>query len=405
MSHALLSPSSASRWILCTPSARLEEHFPDSSGEAAKEGTVAHSLGEAMIRRETGMITKKEYKLLFEGAPAKGNKAKVDGIRDSQYYNGAMHEHCENYCNYVVERYYAAKAHTRDALLFVERILDMTYYVPEGFGTGDIIIIADGVLEFIDLKYGKGVAVSAIGNKQLRLYALGALKEFDFLYDIRSVRMIIYQPRLDSISVDEMSVADLIEWGETILKPAAAIAFEGGGDLVPGDHCRFCKVRYECSALAQQNMSITEYTDRDASLIPLDRVHKIFEVLGEIQKWLTGFKDYWIAKGVAGDDIPYMKLVNGRGVRILTDAEKIESILVANNFGTDKILKPKELYGITELTKVVGKKKLDELVGDLIIHKDGAPTLVGTDDPRPAFTQPDAFAVPYIESEEAFNFL
>jgi len=398
--HALLAPSSAGRWLLCTRSARAEESFPESTSDAAEEGTVAHSLGEAMIRVKTGMISKKEYKFILEGRPATKKTEAVPGIKEDRFYCEAMHEHCENYSDYVVERYMLARKKTSDAILFVERLLDMSKYVLESFGTGDVIIIADGTLEFIDLKYGKGVPVSAIGNKQLRMYALGAVTEFDFLYDISDVRMVIYQPRLDSVSIDTMSYTDLVEWGETILRPAAELAFAGEGEFVPGDHCRFCKVRYECTALAERNMTISEYVERDASLIPLDKISEILALSGDITKWLTGFKEYWIKKVLEGAELPNLKLVNGKGARILTDPDKIESILVANNYSTDKILKPKELYGITELTKVVGKKKLDELIGSLIVHKDGAPTLVSTEDSRPAFEQPDPFAVPFAEPEE-----
>ena len=183
--HAILSPSGAERWLNCTPSARLEQQFPDTAGEAAAEGTLAHALGELLLRLKLGLITKPKYDV------------ELKKIKKNKLYDDNMFNYADDYAGFVMEQFYEAQSHTKDAIIFLEQRLNLTDYVPEGFGTGDTVIVADGVLTIIDLKYGKGVLVSAEANKQMMLYALGALKEFDYMYDIRLVRMIIYQPRLD----------------------------------------------------------------------------------------------------------------------------------------------------------------------------------------------------------------
>lgn len=239
-SHALLSASQADRWINCPPSARLQEGIPNQRSEYAEEGTAAHELAELKIRNQ----------ILEEIGIGP-----LDDFRDSNpYYSAEMEEAVQWYVDVVAERYNEALSRSSDAIFLLEERLDFSYLVPEGFGTGDVVIISDGVLEIIDLKYGKGVPVSAEGNPQMRLYALGALDGFGWMFDIREVRMTIVQPRLDSISTDVMDVESLREWGETIVKPAAKLAWEGKGEFKPGDHCRWCKVKATCRARAEEDM-------------------------------------------------------------------------------------------------------------------------------------------------------
>ena len=210
MSHAILAPSSASRWLSCTKSARLEEQFPDRAGAAASEGTLAHKLAEVMLSDKLKQINKTLY------------VQELRYIQGHKQYEASMEEYISQYVTFVLERYAEQQANTRDAMIFLEEKIDMTEYVPEGFGTVDVHIVADGTLDIIDLKYGKGVSVSAVGNKQMMLYALGVLRKFDCLFDIHTVRMTIHQPRIDNYSTYEMSYDALALWGEAELKPRDA---------------------------------------------------------------------------------------------------------------------------------------------------------------------------------------
>ena len=255
MAHAMLSPSSAHRWLSCTKSAKLEQQFPDRAGEAAKEGTLAHALGELMIRFRLNQVDEKAY------------AKELQKIETDPLFNHSMTEHAEAYALFVLERYAEAQTRTKDAAIFLEHVLNLTDYVPEGFGTGDTIIIADHTMDIIDLKYGKGVLVTADNNKQMMLYSLGALRDFDFLYDIKMVRMTIFQPRIDNYSTWELSVKDLKKWAIEELVPRAALAFEGEGEFVPGTHCQFCKAKATCRANAEYNLELAKYEFKDPALL------------------------------------------------------------------------------------------------------------------------------------------
>ena len=255
MSHAVLSPSSASRWLSCTPSARLEMQFPDKAGDFALEGSLAHEFGELRLKRYSNIIDEPEW-----------NK-KTSELMENRFYSESLEEYAENYAAFVWEKYQLAQKTTADAVLRIEEKIDLTAYVPEGFGTGDAVILADGTMEIIDLKYGKGVQVSAVENKQMMLYALGALDMFGFMYAIHTVRMTIYQPRLDNISEWEIPAEELLIWGANELAPRAKMAFAGEGSFVPGKHCQFCRAKAQCRALAEKNLETAKHEFDDASLL------------------------------------------------------------------------------------------------------------------------------------------
>ena len=240
--HALLGPSGAKRWMSCPPSARLEESFQEESTDYAAEGTLAHKLAEQILRYNNGEISKKAL-------TGRLNKLKADPL-----YNQEMQDYIEDYANRVWEVINETKASCPDALILFEQQLDFSEYVPEGYGTGDVVIVADDMVNVIDLKYGKGVGVSAEDNPQLRLYGLGAYLEHSMLYDIRRVRMTIIQPRLENISTEEMAAEELLDWAETEVKPKAALAYVGEGDFQVGEHCRFCRARKTCRAKANSNL-------------------------------------------------------------------------------------------------------------------------------------------------------
>ena len=391
MSHALLSPSGASRWLSCTPSARLEQTFPDRAGEAAAEGTLAHSLAELLLQHKLGLVIKKTY------------SRSLQEIMNDKRFSEEMLEFMEVYTDYVIEQYEAAKTQTKDAMIFLETRLDMTDYVPEGFGTGDVCIVADHTLDFIDLKYGKGVPVDAVENKQMMLYALGALKEYSHLYEIHKVRMTIYQPRLDSISTWEIQVNDLIVWAETDLRPKAALAYAGEGEFNPGKACQFCKAKAICRANAEYQLELAKHDFKVPELLSPEEVANILKRKKQFVSWLTSVSDYALLEAVHnGVEWPGFKLVEGRSNRKYTDEAEVAKTLKEAGFD-DEVIYKKELLGITAMEKAIGKKPFTLHLSELTIKPKGSPTLVDGTDPRPKFekdnTANDDFALPCDDIE------
>lgn len=370
--HAILSPSSASRWLACTPSAQFEQQFPDKAGDAAAEGTLAHDVGELLIRKELGWMLDRDYKLTLKSLTA------------NKFYCAELRGHAEDYAAFVIERYNAAKAKTKDAVLHLEQRLDLTAYVPDGFGTGDAVIIADGTMDIIDLKYGKGVPVFAPKNKQMMLYALGALHQFDLSFDIQTVRMTIYQPRIDNISEWELPAADLKDWGHKVLIPGAAAAHEGTGEYKPGDHCTFCRARTKCKALAAYQLEITRYDFQQINTLTPEDVADILTRADSFTKWLKSIEEDALSQAVNnGVKWPGFKLVEGRSVRKYADPAAVVEKLKASGFDEAVIYKPQEIQGITALTGLIGKKVFAELVDPLCIKPAGKPALVPESDKRP----------------------
>lgn len=386
MAHAILSPSGASRWMACTPSARLEMQFPDKAGEAAAEGTLAHSIGENLIKAV----------VLFDPSYLQD----AEELTHDRLYKPEMMEYCQAYADFVLERFADATRRSKDALIFLETEIDLTKYIEEGFGTGDVFIIADETLDFIDLKYGKGVPVSAVENKQMMVYALGALQEFGMLYDIKRVRMTIFQPRLDSVSEWEISVEELKAWAETDLVPKAKLAYVGEGDFVPGPHCLFCRAKAVCKANADAQLEVLKYEFRESVLLTDEEVADILTKADTIEKWLKSVEAHALTEAVNnGKQWPGYKLVEGRSVRVITDEAKVEDKLVANGFKVEHIQKPAELLGITALEKVVGKKKFEELLKDFVIKPAGKPTLVPLADKRPPLNSLETAKLDFAETE------
>lgn len=376
--HAVLSPSGAQRWLSCTPSARLEEKFPDRAGEAAREGTLAHSLGELLIRHKLNLVSQAAYEI------------SLAKIQRDDLYDGSMYDHASDYAAYVLERLEEARSHTKDALLFLEQTLNLTDYIEEGFGTGDGIIIADGVMDIIDLKYGKGVPVSSVENKQMMLYSLGALREFDFMYDIETVRMTIYQPRLDSISTWEMPVRDLKIWADQVLRPLAALAFNGEGPYNPGAHCRFCRAKPVCKAYASMNLDLARYDFQEPVLLDDLEIADILSKSENFINWLRSIEEHALNEAVNnGKKWPGYKLVEGRSNRKYQDETLVGRKLLAAGFAENLIYK-KEILGITEMERTIGKKVFSLHLSDLIIKPPGKPTLVVESDKRAEYHSNEA---------------
>lgn len=360
MAHAILSASASSRWLRCTPSARLERKFPDASSPYALEGSRAHERAEYFLNRflKTG-----DSNVL---------------IREDVEMNDAV----QIYVNICVEKINEARTASPDAQIKVEQRLDFSRWVPEGFGTGDMVMVSDKYFEIVDLKYGKGVPVSAINNSQMRLYALGMYEAFGYLYGADEVRMTIVQPRLDSVSTETISVDDLLTWGEEVTKKAK-IAFAGKGEFCAGNHCRFCKARNTCRAHAEYELKNVKEDLQTAELEDFE-ISDILLRAKNIKTWLDGLESYALGKALDGYDWPGMKLVEGRSNRKITDDTIAANNLMNAGFGADEIYKPRALRSITDLEKLCGKKMFSELMSGVIEKPPGKPTLVSADDKRQA---------------------
>lgn len=360
MAHAILSASASSRWLHCTPSARLERKFPDASSPYALEGSRAHERAEYFLNRflKTG-----DSNVL---------------IREDVEMNDAV----QAYVNICVEKINEARTASPDAQIKVEQRLDFSRWVPEGFGTGDTVMVSDKYFEIVDLKYGKGVPVSAINNSQMRLYALGMYEAFGYLYGADEVRMTIVQPRLDSVSTETISVDDLLTWGEEV-KKKAKIAFAGKGDFCAGNHCRFCKARNTCRAHAEYELKNVKEDLQTAELEDFEISDILLRAKG-IKTWLDGLESYALGKALDGYDWPGMKLVEGRSNRKITDDVIAANNLMNAGFGAEEIYKPQALRSITDLEKLCGKKMFSELMSGVVEKPPGKPTLVSADDKRQA---------------------
>lgn len=376
--HAILSASAAHRWMHCTPSARLTENIKDESSIFAQEGTLAHSLGELELNYQLKNITKKEY------------TKELKKIQANELYSAEMPDHVAAYTGYVFEKLAEAKVRSSDALVFLEQKLDFSEWVPEGFGTGDTVIISDGVIEIVDLKYGKGVEVSAEENPQMMLYGLGAWHEYEAFYDLKTVRMTIVQPRIDNISSYEMSIEDLLKWATEKLMPAAEKAWEGEGELTAGDHCRFCKVKATCKARADYNITFIDShrsPDNNDSLKGLhllspEETSGVLAMAMEIKNWLKDVEEHALQAALDGTRYPGFKLVEGRSNRIFTDEDEVVATLELEDYTEEQIFN-KKIKGITDLEKLLGKKMFSQLLDPYITKPAGKPTLVPETDKRP----------------------
>lgn len=369
--HALLSASSAERWLNCTPSARMAEHYEDTTSMYAQEGTLAHELGELLLQLEVKLVNEKKFNI------------DIKKIQENELFYEGMIDEVQEYVDYVIETYHAALAKTKDAQIFLEEKLDYSSYVPEGFGTGDCIIIADGEMEIIDLKFGKGVEVSPINNSQLKLYALGAYEKYGFIYGLEKITMTIAQVRLGNISSWTITANMLEEWAENELKPRAQTAYEGKGETYPGTWCNFCKIRQICKARAERNTGLYNKYKIDPKLLNIQEIAELLGQAADIQKWAKELQDYALDKALKGTKYPGFKLVEGRSNRKIEDEDGFAEALLREGYEEDKIYKPKTLEGITKLEKIIGKKRVTELGEGFIVKPPGKPTLVPQNDKRP----------------------
>ena len=359
--HAKLSASSAHRWMNCNPSANLEREFADRTSEAAAEGSAAHALCEHKLRKALKMRSTRPV---------------------SKYNSDEMEMYTDSYVEFVLEQIEVAKQHCADPFVLIEQQLDFSCYVPDGFGTGDCLIVADKLLHIIDFKYGLGVLVEAEENPQMMLYALGALRLFDALYDIDTISMSIFQPRRENVSTWTITVAELEEWAEKTLRPKAELAFKGEGEFNPGPWCTFCKAAVKCRARTEEKLALAQYEFAKPPLLTDEEIEDILSRLDDLTKWANEIAAY--AQDAAinhGKQWNGFKLVEGRSIRKYSDETAV--IAAATAAGYRDIYK-KSLIPITEMEKLMGKKTFAEVLGGLVIKPQGKPTLVPASDKRPA---------------------
>lgn len=359
--HAILSASSSHRWLNCNPSARLEQEFEDRTSEAAEEGTAAHALAEHKLRKSLKMRSTRPV---------------------SKYDSDEMEAYTDGYVEFVLEALEEAKQQCSDPLVMIEQRLDFSCYVPDGFGTGDCLIVADHILHIIDFKYGMGVLVDAEDNPQMMLYALGALRLFDSLYDIDTVSMTIYQPRRENVSTCAMSVDALMFWVKNTLQPNADRAYKGEGEYIPGPWCTFCKAAVKCRARAEEKLQLAKYEFAPPPLLTDAEIEDILSRLDDLTKWANEIAAYAQDAAVKhGKHWEGFKLVESRTNRKYSDETAV--IEAAKAAGYSDIFK-KSLIPITEMEKLMGKKTFASVLGGLIVKPQGKPALVPVSDKRPA---------------------
>lgn len=365
--HALLSASSADRWLNCPPSAVAAEAYVNEGSEFTREGTLAHEVAEWIASGAS-----KQHHL---------DKGQDDGV------TAEMLECARNYSDYIQEQ-----IRSDDALVMLEQRVDFSPWVPGGFGTADCIIIQGNTMDVIDYKFGKGVAVSAIDNPQEKCYGLGALNDYGFAYEIEHVRLHIYQPRINNVSVYELTADELLAWGDNEVKPVAEQAVQGKGKYNAGAWCKFCPHAGRCRTLTKV-CSEYVHTHGLKAKVPTLAPFEVAEILAMepmISLWLKRVKDQALTSMLKGEQVPGYKVVAGRGSRNWADDIEVAATLSAAGYSQEDYTETK-LLSVAQMEKALGKKKVAEVVGGHILTNTGAPTIAPETDKRPAYNPADDF--------------
>lgn len=365
--HAYLAASASERWLKCPPSAKLCAQEEDRGSPYAQQGTDAHELAAYLAEKALGRSSR-------------------DLTEDLSYYDVEMQEAAEGYASFVMEQVAEAKKLCADPLVCIEQTLDFSKWVEHGFGTGDCVIVADDLLHIVDLKYGLGVLVTASGedgsgNSQLKCYALGALDTFGDLYDIRRIRLSIYQPRRDNVDTFELSKEDLLKWADEVLAPIARLAYEGKGDFTAGEHCQFCKVKASCRKRAEYSMELAKYDFAEAPTLDAEEIAAILPQIDSLVSWAEDIKSYALEQALSGVHYPGFKVVEGRSNRKYIDEAAVAKVV--SDAGYDPY--EKKLLGITAMQRQLGKKRFEELLTGLVVKPQGKPVLAPNTDTRPEF--------------------
>lgn len=371
--HALLSASAAHRWLVCTPAPRLEATLPESTSEYAEEGRLAHAIGELKLR--------KQY---VEPMSMRTFNSRLKKLKADPLYKDEMLTHTDTYLDYICS---ITHAFEHRPYVAVEKKLDYSAFAPEGFGTGDCIILYSDTLFVVDFKYGQGVPVSAENNPQMKLYALGAFLAYSLLYPIKHVKLAIVQPRVGDPSEWEISIEELLAWGESI-KPIAEKAFRGEGNFVPGEHCKFCRAKARCRARAESNLSLEEFKLRKPPLISNDEVGHILDRAQNLVSWAKHISDYALAEILKDNEIPGWKAVHGRSNRVYVDIDAAFKTLTENGYDEALLYERKPLT-VPNVEKLLGKAKYEDLLvkNELVKLEPGKPTLAALSDKREAITR------------------
>lgn len=370
--HALLGPSSSKRWINCPGSVRATEGIPETYSAYAEEGSLAHDISDLMLQRELGDISPQKL------------AGQMRAIRKKDWYTPEMEDHCKDYVKYCMQ----IEADMR----FSELRLDLSEYFPESFGTGDFVAVSDEALTVVDLKYGKGVPVVAEGNTQLKSYALGALLNMRGLYDPSRVDVHIYQPRIDNITTVSYTPMELLDWAADVA-PQAQKAFDGVDEFKSGDWCKWCKMAGNCSVRAAEQVQgvFDLMVDEPGDVRELkpnemsdEEISYWLQYADVVTKWFTALKKFAEKEAIAGHHYPGFKVVEGKSDRVYSDADQIQEVLKGAGVSGFMTNPKPELLGITAMTKLLGKKEFNALLGDFLIKPPGKPTIVPDTDKRPA---------------------
>lgn len=359
--HAVLSASSSHRWLQCPPSALLCSKAGDTTSEFAIQGTDAHSLCEYKLKTALGQESS-------------------DPTENLTYFNEEMEDCADMYVQYVMEQLAAVQKTCKDPLVLVEQRLDFSRWVPQGFGTGDCVIVADGVLSITDMKFGCGLLVEAERNPQLMCYALGALDLFDGIYDIEQVSMTIFQPRRENISTYTIPKEELLSWADNTLKPTAQLAAKGEGEFKAGEHCRFCKVKAICRKRAEYNLELARYDFTMPSTLEDEEIEAILSKADMLVSWASDVKEYALQQAVSGKEWHDWKIVEGRSNRRYVNEHAVAETVEKAGFDPYE----HKVLGITAMTKLLGKTKFEDMLSGFIEKPQGKPTLVPMSDKRPA---------------------
>ena len=359
--HAVLSPSSSHIWLNCTPAARFAEKFPDGGSVYAAQGTEAHALAEHKLKAALGIET-------------------TDPRAGMEHLDEEMEECTDDYVSYVLETMSRIRDEHGKPDIYIEQKVDFSRWVPEGFGYADCIIVSEGTVSVIDLKYGTGVEVDAEWNPQFLLYALGTVDFLDFICSVREVTVTAFQPRLKGVSSFTLTKDELLDWAEETLRPKAELAFSGGGEFNAGEHCRFCRAKTCCRKRAERNLELARYDFAPPEELSNLEIASILAKADELASWVKDISQYALEKAIEGERFEGWKLVAGRSVRKYTDEDKVAEAAVAAGFDPYE----RSVLGITAMEKLMGKKRFGEVLGSLVVKPKGKPTLVPESDKRPA---------------------
>lgn len=370
--HAKLSASGASRWATCPGSVQMEDGIPDRESIYAQEGTLAHEMSELKLK----------HYLDPKGFGKRKLNAAIKKLKENKLYQAEMESYTDTYVDFIKEK---ALSFSSNPYIEIEKRVDFSRWVDGGFGTCDCVLIHGSTLSIIDLKYGKGVPVSSEQNEQLILYALGAYDAFNLIYNIDKIELNIVQPRINNFSTWEISLTELLLWGD-YFKVQAEKALGGNGELVPSAKaCKFCKARDICTARAENNLSLESEIKLKPNEIPKDKLYEYISRGEDIAKWVADLKAYALDMCLKGEDVKGLKAVAGRTSRSWTNQDEAINKLIEGGID-EAIIYDKVPLTLAKLEKALGKQQFTALVGDMVVTSEGKPTLVFENDKRPAIT-------------------